>query len=389
MTDPIRRQDRFFGTAIASATPHDLVHKVSNAENRIASLDGLRAIAILAVALFHYYYLFPHNVSVSDGTANEEVLFFQYGWFGVMLFFSISGFVITQTLHHSNNPAHFIGKRFSRLFPAMLLCSALTYAVSFILPVTYTASVYNFLPSLTFLDPGIFNFIFRTHAFDWMDGAYWSLFTEMRFYAMAAVIYFLSRSNFYRNFLILASLVGVIFPAAIYLQLDKIRSVSNFLFIANQLPWFVFGVACYYLHHKKNRAAIAGVLISFISMSLYIVAITKRPYMPFDGAVSFVAMLVIFALVFCAIRVQCVNKSLSFKPLVAIGMASYSLYLLHQEIGQKLIQITERKLPVFTGTQYAIPVLILIVGILTSLAIYAFYEKPMNKKLNQFFYSRC
>jgi len=51
MTDPIRRQDRFFGTAIASATPHDLVHKVSNAENRIASLDGLRAIAILAVAL--------------------------------------------------------------------------------------------------------------------------------------------------------------------------------------------------------------------------------------------------------------------------------------------------------------------------------------------------
>jgi len=385
MTNEIQEKANFSGAEISGATTHDLHHTGSNVKNRIAYLDGLRAIAILSVVLFHYYYLFPHNAHGSYGKNSGEVLIFKYGSLGVMLFFSISGFVITQTLHNANSPAHFIAKRFSRLFPTMLICSALTYAVSFIFPVSYSSTLYSFLPSLTFLDPAIFNFIFHTDKFDWMDGAYWSLFTEVRFYAMAAIVYFVSKNNFYRNFMALALLVGISFPTAIYLQFNQIRSAFNFIFIANQLPWFVFGVACYYLHHKKNKKAIAAAFVSFISMSLYIVAIGKRPYMPFDGEVVFLAMLVIFTLIFCVMKIQFINKLLSFKPLVAIGMASYSLYLLHQEIGQTLIQVVQMKFSSIPGITAFMPISILIIGIFTSLAIYGFYEKPINKKLNCFF----
>jgi peptidoglycan/LPS O-acetylase OafA/YrhL len=78
--------------------------------NRIAYLDGLRAIAILSVVLFHYYYTFPKNVQVNYGTNIGNFFLIKHGALGVMLFFSISGFVITLTLHNSIRPIDFFNK---------------------------------------------------------------------------------------------------------------------------------------------------------------------------------------------------------------------------------------------------------------------------------------
>jgi peptidoglycan/LPS O-acetylase OafA/YrhL len=362
----------------------------SNGEpkNRIAYLDGLRAVAILMVVLFHYYYLFPSSVEISYGKAIGEFMLFKYGYLGVMLFFSISGFVISQTLHGSNKPINFVVKRFSRLFPAMLVCSALTYVVSLISPQTYHASFYNFLPSLTFLDPRIFNFIFRTDGFSWMDEAYWSLFTEIRFYTIAAIVFFTSKEKFHRNFLILALAIGVAFPVAIYFQITQVRSGLNFFFIANELPWFVFGIGCYYLHLKHNYKAAAYTLVSFLCLSFYILAITEKPYMPFDGTATFIGALIIFSLIFCAIKIRIVSNVLSFKPLTAVGIASYSLYLLHQEIGQKIIQVIDSSLSpdsAFAVLSPMIPIFTLTAAIIFSLFLYRLYESPVNKRLNAYF----
>jgi len=356
--------------------------------DRIAYLDGLRAVAILSVVLFHYYFIFPNKFNISYSKGIGEVWFIKYGSLGVMLFFSISGFVITQTLHTSVSSKHFIAKRFSRLFPAMLVCSLLTYLISFILPTTYTSKAYNFLPSLTFLDPKIYNFIFQSQSFEWMDGAYWSLFTEIRFYTISALIYFANKRNFYRNFLFLAAIVGILFPLSIILQLHSIRSAFNFLLIANQLPWFIFGVGCYRLYKNDNKEFITYSLISFFSMLFYCLAITNYPYMPFDAQATMIGMLAIFVLIYSAIKIKLVSNILSYKPITLIGVASYSFYLLHQEIGQKFIYIIDiaavKNLELYKFT-YLIPLFVLIIGILFSLLMYKYYENPINKRLNRLF----
>ena len=69
--------------------------------SRIGYLDGLRGVAILSVVLFHAYTRWG-----SIETFNQlEILktLFSYGWLGVHLFFSISGYVIYMSLKKSEN----------------------------------------------------------------------------------------------------------------------------------------------------------------------------------------------------------------------------------------------------------------------------------------------
>lgn len=171
-------------------------------ENRLSHLDSLRGIAVLLVIIYHYYYRFQdegyyyfnkNNISLID-----QVL--SHGYYGVHLFFVISGFVIAMTLFKSNSLFDFFKRRFSRLWPTMLLCSILTFIYLSFYGKIFEVSLYNFLPSLTFSEPYIFNKIFNSNKFDWIDGAYWSLFVEIRFYILVAIIYFSVR-NFSKIFL--------------------------------------------------------------------------------------------------------------------------------------------------------------------------------------------
>lgn len=358
--------------------------------NRLAYLDGLRAIAILGVVSFHYYIHVPMISEVSYGNSVGDLFFIRYGNFGVMLFFSISGFVITLTLDSSRSLIHFYSKRFSRLFPTMLICSTLTYIASLVLPIPPALTAYNFLPSLTFLDPRLFNFIFRTTQFEWMDGVYWSLFTEIRFYLIVSLVYFYCKNNFFRNLLYISLFVGLALPFSIYFELNNIRSILNYIFIANQLPWFVFGIGCYYLHNGENVKAITCALASFSCMALYSYSATEKPYMIFDGKTQIVAMIIIFTLLICTIKLQPIKQILSQKALTKIGVASYSIYLLHNDIGERLIQmfyyysqdhIVMANITLFSAS-------IMIINILFSLILYSSYEKPFNQGLNKLFNKR-
>src|SRR5688572_23269372 len=101
----------------------------SSPVNRIDLIDAFRGLAILLVIFFHYYYRFApplHNVNLYP---YEPVQFplATYGFYGVQLFFIISGFVINQSLEKSSSWSVFLKHRFVRLFPAMLLCSTITF----------------------------------------------------------------------------------------------------------------------------------------------------------------------------------------------------------------------------------------------------------------------
>ena len=94
-------------TAISSDITAVVPEKSSSMVKHVASLDGLRALAVFAVMYYH-----------------SRLPLYHFGWIGVDLFFVLSGFLITTLLareHRQNGRVSlpkFWGRRFLRLMPA-------------------------------------------------------------------------------------------------------------------------------------------------------------------------------------------------------------------------------------------------------------------------------
>lgn len=106
----------------------------SGDNSRIEFLDGLRCFAILGVLLFHYFSRwtppwYPENLYPYSSVLSRLL---SRGGYGVNHFFIISGFVITLTLFKCDNFSEFFIRRFCRLFPAMLLCSVVTFLLELV-----------------------------------------------------------------------------------------------------------------------------------------------------------------------------------------------------------------------------------------------------------------
>ncbi len=103
------------------------------ASSRIAPLDGLRGLAVLAVILYHATFLEPGTGPVGRALLGATRL----GWAGVELFFVLSGFLITRILVQSRGAENyfrvFYVRRFLRIFPlyyASLLLLVLLFRVA-------------------------------------------------------------------------------------------------------------------------------------------------------------------------------------------------------------------------------------------------------------------
>jgi peptidoglycan/LPS O-acetylase OafA/YrhL len=364
-----------------SGTDGGISMAMANLKIRINSLDGLRGVAILLVVCFHYYTLLPrNNKTVSYGDYYADFFIFKNGYLGVMLFFCISGFVITQTLFNSSNAATFAIRRFARLWPAMLICSMATFFYAKIGPTSYTAGILDFVPSLTFIDPQVYNFLLRMNSINWIDGSYWSLFTEVRFYALVAILFYSRKVAFYERLVCVSIAIGLLFPISILFQWDLLRKSLSFLLIANYLPYFTFGTGCFYLHSQESKKAATLLIVSIVSITLYIAATSTNLYMAsFDPAAMAIGTVVIFALMFGSIKLPALERLLSFKPLTLVGVASYSLYLLHDNIGEKIIIVIGNPFHLSQPVSGLYGLIPIVLFILLSQVLYRIYESPCNK----------
>ncbi len=351
-------------------------------KSRIDFLDGLRCIAVVSVVFYHYFYALPkHEYLVAYGDYFASLSWIKYGNIGVQLFFVISGFVITLTLHNSTNLKNFAIKRFARLWPTMLLCSVLTFCFSFWGNDVYTSRAINFFPSLTFLDPILFQKLVSGEDIAWMDGAYWSLFVEVRFYIIVSLLYFYNKDRFFVNFITFLLVVGALYSASMYYGFYNIRSYLYLLVIANYLPWFAFGIGCYFLHIRNSINFFILTLASVVSLGAFVFFALGTKYMGFHGVRDIVAICVVFPLMLASLKLRSIKNILSMKPISAIGIASYSLYLLHQNIGEKLIIKIGNPFnlnPLYSGLY---PLAVFTMLIISSYLIYMYYESPINRAI--------
>jgi len=356
-------------------TPHSTSGLESRDTPRIEFLDGLRCVAILAVLLFHYFsrWTLPLHSASLYPYGNVFAPFFKFGGYGVTLFFIVSGFVITLTLFKCDSLFDFFYRRFCRLFPAMLLCSVATFLITSFVPgnlfKTHPAS---FLPSLTFIDPSIYNKIFSTTIFDSIDGVYWSLYVEVRFYLLISTIYFLSRKHFLRNTLAFSAATFLCTIALGILHLNGLNQLLEFVAITKTLPWFIIGIG-YYLCFVRKPASQWLAVVGVGTMQLMVYSKGR--------VVPTVMAILIPTFFFFAMTNGTVRKILSSRPLPAIGVCSYSLYLLHQNVGVTLIRFFAARFSLATAQSVLLACLVATALILLSYALFQFYEKPANKYL--------
>ena len=303
---------------------------------RLDHVDGLRAVAILWVAIYHYAYFWT---SAGKGTplmpydaALAWVPLADVGFLGVYLFFIVSGFVIAMSLERSASILRFWLNRLIRLWPTLLICGAITFAATSLLgPPDLVRSWTEYLISMTFFPPSRVSQITGIAGLDWLDGAYWSLWTEVRFYIIAGFLYFAVRARFLLVWTMFAVLCSAVHVWGL-LHGGLFDALSRALFAEHQ-PYFTAGIALAALRVDAGERWPRGVLALAIAQALVYPALA-------EGGLTLsllIGLFIVFALAIPVMLSRGPVPVLSSRAMVSAGVASYAYYLLHQNTGIALL----------------------------------------------------
>lgn len=299
---------------------------------RIAVLDGYRGLAVVLVVIYHYLARWtlptdPDNHLAAAQPLGSLPLVHEFGWIGVSLFFVVSGFVILMTLERSASLPDFAIRRFARLWPPLLAGATITTVVVVLFgPAEWRTSPLEFVLSLMFVPPALAGELLGLGEMHWVDGAYWTLFAEVRFYALAGLIWLLAPRRM-ADALIVYSLVGRI-AATVVGDDGRAMDIVNVLFMPDQAPFFLFGVMIYSLGRPDVRQS---TMWRLAAAAVLLLASSGNP-------VQAVFAVVIMTLALGVVRgAPVLDLVFARGPLCFLGRISYSIYLLHQLAGVSLL----------------------------------------------------
>ncbi len=293
--------------------------------HRFYIIDLLRFVAAFTVVIFHYAF---RGAAADDMTTVSFDLLnpiARYGYLGFHLFFIISGFVIILS-GYKKTASEFVISRMVRLYPAYWFSVTFTFLVILMMGAPrYHAEVLQYVANLTMLH-GYFGV-------KSIDGVYWTLMVELKFYFL---VFLLILSNQFKK---LKYYLGVWAALSVILTKFNISYLSFFLF--PEWSYYFIAGACFYLIYKEGAKPYYLILI-FITyiMALYNasrgVAYMNSLY-SCEFRLSIVAAIIsLFYTVFFIVSTRGssnVLKVLNNSRFMALGVLTYPLYLIHQNIG--------------------------------------------------------
>lgn len=299
---------------------------------RVNEIDLLRFLAALSVVFFHYTF----RGYAADGLSAMPYPYLapvaKYGYLGVELFFMISGFVILMTAAGSKRFRNFFISRFVRLYPAFWVCCTITYAAT---------AAFGSLPDVTFkqyaINMTMLSGLANTPP---VDGAYWSLLVEMRFYALVGLLLAMGRMHQAERFLViwLLACIALEVHAGLRLNLvpDRALHYLHYLLIANYACYFIAGAICYLIWSKGASPARFAILFVAWALAMFQSIPSTRHFEKSYGTDlnSDIVMGIVtaFFLMMLLVSLRRTGLIANYRwPL--IGAISYPLYLLHQNIG--------------------------------------------------------
>lgn len=283
----------------------------------------------------------------------------DFGWFGVCLFFLISGFIITHVAIRENRTTFFI-RRIFRIYPPLIVSIILILVLDFVFSrgQFMKLSYDNMLLSFTLL-----NFLFEPQ--NVINGVAWTLVIEMLFYLIifAFLTYLKERPIYF-----LASIdlvVGSIVVSARWFG-------ENFFLLAASvayLPFLAIGqiVYLYWTKRVSLKISIIFSVVNYFMLVLGLETIHSQFYVPGNSyMVSFFYACAIFLIALYFNMNIRINKTVKL-----ISESSYSLYLTHGFVGLYLLNA----LVPFYG--YSISILITLIIVLTVAIIsWRLIERP-------------
>ena len=332
-----------------------------------AEIDGLRALAVLPVILFH---------------AGFE--WFSGGFVGVDVFFVISGYLITTVLLEDMEKGRFsivdfYDRRARRLLPALFFIMLLTSLFSLMyLPPHALKDVGQSIFAVSLFLSNIFFFIEVDYFANTAELApllhTWSLGVEEQFYILFPFLLLAlkNKSTDFRSLIILSLLVTSLLLSEFIVHKDSQFS----FFMPFTRFWELAAGSMIALNRRQldvlepslthNLLAALGIILIFIPILFY----TKSTLFPgFTALVPVVGTVLVIAF---ANQSTFVARMLSCQILVSLGLLSYSLYLSHN-----VVFALSRNIGIPLSS-ISIQIALIFISLFVAMASYFFVEKPLR-----------
>ncbi|MFZ4112221.1 MAG: acyltransferase family protein [Ilumatobacteraceae bacterium] len=348
---------------------------------RRTDVEGLRAIAVLAVLLFH---------AGVPGVAG--------GYVGVDVFFVVSGFLITSLLvaEKSNTGkvslGAFYARRARRILPVSALVAVATLIASWIwLEPLRLRSLSNDVLAVALFSS---NFVFANRGADYLQSAlppsplqhYWSLAVEEQFYvvwpALVMLVCIGIGTRTMRNVRLRVGIAAGVAAVASFIACMALMDTSQ--------PWAFFSP-----HTRAFELAI-GALVAVVPVGVSVVAVRVNATIAWCGLVGIIATMVLFSetttfpgpwamapVMATAFLLRGGNATswapeavLRLSPLQWLGSRSYSAYLWHWPVLIIAAAALDKKLSMFEG------LICLMISLALSEFSYRFVENPVRLNHN-------
>jgi peptidoglycan/LPS O-acetylase OafA/YrhL len=340
-------------------------------------IDGLRAIAVGAVILYHAQVpIFGHQL-------------FKGGFIGVDIFFVISGYLITSIILKelvttgSFSFKNFYERRIRRILPVLLfiMVISLPFAWMYLIPSGFVDFSKSILYSLGFSSN--FYFWHSGQVYGGLDGLFkpflhtWSLSIEEQYYILFPIV-LLVTFKYFRKFLIHTLLIGFIISLMLADWGSKNHPSASFYFLHTRMWELLIGSILAYFeitkgYRSKNKSL--NLVLPFTGIILIghsILFFNDQMFHPSFYTLS--PIIGVCLIIWFSNKDEWVTKILSTKLFVGIGLISYSLYLWHYPVFV-FLRINGFVSNLIIGKLILIPVIFFL-----SILSYLFIERPFRNR---------
>jgi len=319
----------------------DRLSRVTSNGGFIPEIDGLRFVAIAAVVLHHICSIYLESSGRFGGDihfprdwrrlSNESTLIHSLwqGYFGVHLFFGLSGFVlglpfVRHYLGGESKPSikNYFVRRLTRIEPPyvlnMLVCLAL-FAIN--APPIYRDTLEHVLASLFYVHNAIYS---RGST---LNGVTWSLEIEVQFYIVApllAMLFLSIRNTVVRRGVLIAAIYGCALFTQKILWATQMEAVK--MSLAAYLQYFLAG---FLLADLYQSGALKRANWTWDVLGLAGATMTLLTMMYWRGPLYCALPFLVLAFYCGAFRGPLLQRIFTTRPIVIIGGMCYTIYLYH------------------------------------------------------------
>jgi len=349
--------------------------------NHKLEIDGLRAISVSAVILYHLQVsIFGHQI-------------FKGGFIGIDIFFVISGYLTTLIILKellttgTFSFIHFYERRIRRILPALILVMlvSLPFAWMYLLPTTLV----NYLKSIITLFSFSSNFYFHYSGNGFGETGSlskpflhtWSLSVLVQYYIIFPLV-LLILFKYFKKFLIYILILGFFISLGLADWASKNHQSLNFYILPTRGWELLAGsILAYYeikFGHRSKQQTLNLILpsIGLILIGHSILSFNDKMFHPSFYSLS--PIIGVCFIIWFSNPNEIITKILSTKLFVGVGLISYSLYLWHYPIFafDKVVGLTDK--------YFYIKYFLIFISIFFSIFSYFFLEKKFRDKRFKF-----